>query len=286
MLTIMHEAEPRGHLLINGRPLEARQLAALSGVSFDETVALLSDLELAGVFSRKKNGVIFSRRMEKDENKTRKLRENGKKGGNPSLCNKKENSALDNQPDKPQKPEARSQKEANASSEKRASAQFALEFATNFWPIYPNKVGKPKALEAFLKARKAASLEAIIDGLNRYIAGKPADRSWLNPTTFLNQERWADEPATTHGAGNVKHHSNPNQRTSQQDDIASGVADFYAAQRLRQSHGASSYADRPQRSADENSGCVSFGEVTLDRGTDGTYGDDPLRASGYGYRGH
>ena len=32
-------------------------------------------------------------------------------------------------------------------------------------------------------------------GVDRYIGSKPPDRPWLNPSTFLNQRRWEDEPA-------------------------------------------------------------------------------------------
>jgi uncharacterized protein YdaU (DUF1376 family) len=70
-----------------------------------------------------------------------------------------------------------------------------------FWSEFPHKVGKPKALAAFTAARKRASLEAIMAGLRRYVAGKPPDRSWLNPATFLNQDRWGDEPAAVARAG-------------------------------------------------------------------------------------
>ena len=65
----------------------------------------------------------------------------------------------------------------------------------SFWTEYPNKVGKPKALASFVSARKRASLEAIMAGLRRYVTSKPADRAWMNPTTFLNQDRWDDSPA-------------------------------------------------------------------------------------------
>jgi hypothetical protein len=72
-----------------------------------------------------------------------------------------------------------------------------------FWEPYPEKVGKPQARKAFPKAlAKAGSVEVIISGLCRYIAAKPAERSWLNPATFLNQERWLDQPAPQHGVGN------------------------------------------------------------------------------------
>lgn len=66
------------------------------------------------------------------------------------------------------------------------------EFDRVFWPRYPHKVAKAKALVAFIKARKKADLSDIMRGLASYIRHKPLDRSWLNPTTFLNGERWND----------------------------------------------------------------------------------------------
>ena len=110
MLSIMHEAEPRGHLVIKGRPVTPPMLAALVGVSADEIVPLIGELEDAGVFDRRKSGVIVSRRMEKDENLSRKNRANGEKGGNPNLCNKTEKTESVNRGDKAKKLEARSQK--------------------------------------------------------------------------------------------------------------------------------------------------------------------------------
>lgn len=81
---------------------------------------------------------------------------------------------------------------------------FEAEFHEIFWPAFPNKCGKPKALTAFLKARKKDSLAAIMAGLQRYITDKPPDRPWLNPTTFLNQERWNDQPAPVMERKNAK----------------------------------------------------------------------------------
>jgi len=70
-----------------------------------------------------------------------------------------------------------------------------IEFEETFWPKYPHKVGKPKARVSYFIARKRADLAAIMAGLDRYIADKPPERQWLNPTTFLNQDRFHDEPA-------------------------------------------------------------------------------------------
>jgi hypothetical protein len=64
-----------------------------------------------------------------------------------------------------------------------------------FYSAYPHKIGKANALKAFQSARKRAGLQEIMDGLRSYIDGKPIDRPWCNPATWLNQDRWADQPA-------------------------------------------------------------------------------------------
>jgi hypothetical protein len=69
------------------------------------------------------------------------------------------------------------------------------EFAI-FWAEWPNKVGKPAAVKALAAARKRGeSFEAIMAGVRSYIRDKPPDRSWMNPATFLNGNRWEDQPA-------------------------------------------------------------------------------------------
>jgi len=68
-------------------------------------------------------------------------------------------------------------------------------FFEQFWKVWPNKVGKLVAERAFTKAFAKHGLEPIMAGLERYLLEKPADRPWLNPATFLNQERFLDEPA-------------------------------------------------------------------------------------------
>lgn len=85
MLMLMHEASPRGVLMVAGRIVGAETLARLCSADPGEVAALLDELETAGVFSRKKNGAIYSRRMELDEARSRKASENGRRGGNPAL---------------------------------------------------------------------------------------------------------------------------------------------------------------------------------------------------------
>jgi hypothetical protein len=66
------------------------------------------------------------------------------------------------------------------------------EFAV-FYAQYPHKVGKRAAQKAFQAARRRAPMPEIMAGLLRY-AAKLDDRPWCNPATWLNQDRWADQP--------------------------------------------------------------------------------------------
>ena len=63
-----------------------------------------------------------------------------------------------------------------------------------FWSLYPNKVGKRDAEKKFALALKRVSFDDLMAGLRRYV-GKTDDRAWCNPSTWLNQDRWADAPA-------------------------------------------------------------------------------------------
>src|SRR5574343_433684 len=84
MICIMHQAEPYGHLVINGKPIDATELARLIGASRPEVVKLMADLESKGVYSVE-DGVIVSRRMIRDEAFRRTRAACGKLGGNPKL---------------------------------------------------------------------------------------------------------------------------------------------------------------------------------------------------------
>jgi DNA-binding Lrp family transcriptional regulator len=83
MLSIMHEAG--GYLVVNGRAPTPKQIAQLTGGTEREVMALLRELEDAGVFSRTDAGVIYSRRMVRDAEANAIAREHGKRGGNPKL---------------------------------------------------------------------------------------------------------------------------------------------------------------------------------------------------------
>lgn len=94
MMCILHQCTPYGYLVVNGKSMGAEKLARLVGEPPAVVRRLLSELEVAGVFSRDEHGCIYSRRMVKDERIRNVRSEAGRLGGNPDLLKHK-----DKQPD-------------------------------------------------------------------------------------------------------------------------------------------------------------------------------------------
>lgn len=100
-----------------------------------------------------------------------------------------------------------------------------------FWQIWPNKVEKPYAEKCFAKV--ANEVDAIIDGVSRYIREKPPDRPWLNPSTFLNRQRWKDVPAPAPTGGANRGKGN---LVDAADELIRRVDEAYAGRELRPSN--------------------------------------------------
>ncbi len=62
-----------------------------------------------------------------------------------------------------------------------------------FWDAWPKRVARKDARKAFDRAIRTASLETILEGVERYRAGKPEWQDYAHAATWLNGERWADE---------------------------------------------------------------------------------------------
>lgn len=65
-----------------------------------------------------------------------------------------------------------------------------------WWRQYPHRVCKGQARRAWVAAVRKATHQQLMDGVARYKTAKHADIPWCNPATWLNGERWLDEPAT------------------------------------------------------------------------------------------
>lgn len=191
MICIMHEATPRGSLLVNGKQVNPSHMLGLMGIAPKDAATLLSELEDAGVFSRDEDGTIYSRRMRREASRSAEAKAYGKLGGNPRLKGGV-------------KPKDKVQtntymafgsgiSEVPPTEEGGGSARD--EFAEAFWPAWPEHLGEVRAREAFAAARERASLEEILAGLERYKVAKPIRQIWMSAERFLTEERWRDEPA-------------------------------------------------------------------------------------------
>lgn len=95
MICLMHQAEPYGHLVINGKPIAVEALARMVGCTPAECRKWLAELTDSGVLSRE-GDVIFSRRMVKDARNRKVRADGGKLGGNPALMDKGKVNHMDN----------------------------------------------------------------------------------------------------------------------------------------------------------------------------------------------
>lgn len=196
MLALMHEADPRGHLIVSGQRPTDIQLSVLTGCPTDQLPDLLGELESAGVFSRTSKGVIYSRRMTRDEKRARNSRKNGKNGGNPTLCNSKPITVQVNPEDKPpdntQRPEAICQKEKSISPKRGKRVPYPPDFEA-FWQEYPTdaNMSKKEALQEWQKLdeddRRAAT--ESLTSFKAYCRGQPDYRP-IHANRYLNKRRF------------------------------------------------------------------------------------------------
>jgi hypothetical protein len=85
MICYMHEGNPYGHLKVGDKVILAPNLARMVGETLEVVEGWLNELVEAGVYDLTSDGVIFSRRMIRDENLRNIRALGGKLGGNPAL---------------------------------------------------------------------------------------------------------------------------------------------------------------------------------------------------------
>jgi hypothetical protein len=85
MLCIAASHDPIGYVAVAGLALDETSIARMTGAGESEVRALLGELDRNGVYSRDRQGRIYSRRLTKDARLAAEARKNGKLGGNPSL---------------------------------------------------------------------------------------------------------------------------------------------------------------------------------------------------------
>lgn len=190
MLCVAAKAEPKGYLLVAGRPLSPADLASLVGKSVPEVEALLNELASVGVFSLDRKHRIYNRRMVRAV----KLSQEGRKAARKrwdkvpeNIQKKSKPNGLAIGPPTTHKPEAISQKEVSLKRETSPPGQ--LSKAVENWNLAATAYGLPEVskltadrernLRARLKDHGLSGWNAALQNLGEmpFCLGKN-DRGW------------------------------------------------------------------------------------------------------------
>jgi hypothetical protein len=186
----MHEGTPYGHLKVGDKVILPSNLARMVGDSAEVVADWLLELSQAGVYETTDEGVIYSKRMIRDENLRQIRAAGGSKGGNPALMDKGKVN-LEVISEVKQKPTPSSSSSSSSSSSKNIYTSAFEEF----WSIYPSKTGKGEAYKNWKRVNPDKQLtETILASVDAYKDSKRVKDGFVkNPATWLNQRCWEDE---------------------------------------------------------------------------------------------
>jgi hypothetical protein len=197
MLCLMHEATPRGSLLINGVQVSGKQLAALCSAPLNDTVRLLGELAGAGVFSRDPDGTIYSRKMRRDDEKSEEGRKQiAKRWGDREPTHRTPSSPPNRPPtETPITLEARHQSTDRKKESCRVEnpTRYPDDFENQFWKPYPRTpiMSKKDAFAAWKRLSdedRATSVRAL-PAYVAFLRSKP-DHPAVHACRFLSQRRF------------------------------------------------------------------------------------------------
>jgi hypothetical protein len=174
MMNMMHVQERYGYLSQNSSPIPSEAIARYCGSSLEQYEVLLAELSAAGVPGWTSNGIIYSRRMVRDEKER-------------SEWNKRQKNHRD----------AKEVRHRDVTQKSPITITMEDSDFDLFWKNYPRAVGKPAARKAWEKARLGTPMGVLMDGLHRWKSSEQwQDQQFVpHPATFLNQRRWEDQPA-------------------------------------------------------------------------------------------
>lgn len=188
MLCFMHEGSPYGHLKVANKVILPSNLAQMVGLTLEQVECSLKELKDAGVFDETEEGVIFSRRMIRDENIRNARALGGKLGGNPALMVKNKVNLPTNLEDESKDIQKTTPSSSSSSSiiEKRKEVEQPFDVSDQVWNDFL-KIRKAKrapltetALEGIEKESKLAGIsleDALKECVTRGWQGFKAD--WI-----------------------------------------------------------------------------------------------------------
>jgi hypothetical protein len=231
MMCLMHESERRGYLMLNGKPFPEDSLARLLGLQEEDLLNqnstkgisyLLTLLVDRGVASRdQETGVIYCRRMVRDEQLRKTRAECGKQGGNPLLLKQTRTTGVK------QKLTPSSSSSSSVSSSETNLSLFPQITADQVYEEYPRKEERPAAIAEINKAAERIDKAGIPKGHvsamaylhERTLAYSHVTAQWPEderrfipqPRRWYRNERYNDDPKIWQRGS-----SRPNHATSEQ----------------------------------------------------------------------
>lgn len=210
-LCIMHEAKPYGHLLLNGRTIDDEALARMTGVPAEEVSALMAELTQAGVLSVTARGVVYSRRMIRDNAQAAKGRKSAAKRWSQGAEFPHDSGGPNGVPNGvpiAQSPEARNQNPENPPVAPQGGGAGGLfDKLVSVFPRSPH-AKQAKARQAFGKL-SATDQIALVAAARRYAAWFDEEQARRKRTTIeaLSYapplDKWIGEGAWR-GAGDLR----------------------------------------------------------------------------------
>lgn len=218
LMCVMHDCEPYGHLVLNGRPMTHAQISGQIGLPPAQVKKLLQELIENGVARLTDEGVIFSKRMVHDE-QVRNARaaggkdgaehgqkgaEHGRKGGRPKTDKGGFRTPLPFDEEPP--PSSSSSSSSSNNTPKPPPGAGDLAGFAEFWAAWPKssrKGGKADCEAVWRKQR----LEPISPTIVAHVKAMAATEGWTKqagefipaPVVYLRGKRWdgaeVEEPA-------------------------------------------------------------------------------------------
>lgn len=178
LLFLMHESEQRGKLVIGGKAISEDRLSTMLHLDKQKLSSVLSSLLELNVADREPNtGIIFSRRMVRDEEIRQIRSECGKMGGNPGLVKQK--------------------KLVKQKSKQNSEDEDEDEF-TAFYQKYPRKEKPADAKKAWNQVNGVKFFFEIMAALEWQVQLP----NWIKengqyvplPASYLRAESWKNQP--------------------------------------------------------------------------------------------
>ena len=174
MMCIAHECEIYGKLGQNGRGFSHKTLGKLVGLPPQTCKKLLAELETNKVFRRDEAGIIFSKRMIKDEYIRNTRSDAGSRGGNPLLLG---NLVKQNGKQKP----TPSSSSSSSNTEREEEIEFPANLQTSqfrqAWGGFLDyrkaghlKLLQPASIKAQLKKLSEMGHDIAVEAINQSIA--------------------------------------------------------------------------------------------------------------------